>query len=62
MNEDVGRLQVPMADIGQLHIVESLEELEAKYFSHYWWERSFLFALFFDHQVETAGNEIHNDG
>lgn len=51
-----------MTDLGELHVVKCFEELEDKYFSHDGWERYFLFALFFDEQIEAAGHILHNDG
>lgn len=51
-----------MADVGELHVVESLEELEAEYFADGGREGHFGFPLFFDHDGEIGRDVVHDDG
>lgn len=62
IDEEVGRFEIAMADPSQLEIVESLEHLEDEYFADGGREGSFEFSLFFDHEVEAAGDVVHDDG
>lgn len=51
-----------MADVGELHVVEGLEELEAEYFADGGREGHFGFPLLFYHNREIGGDVVHDDG
>ena len=61
VHQDIRRLEVSVANLGELHVVKRFEHLKYNEFSDFRMKRFFNFSLFLDHNVETGRDKLHND-